>query len=100
MLSDIEVREYGYSKALWELCPQGWKGAVGAEWEDESFHYSFNAQSGLLSRRILKEHGIGLKELKPLRDIYLVRIGKEEAVLRTSDEMTEKYIFSEIESFY
>lgn len=97
MLSEIEVREYGYSKALWELCPQSWKDAVGVEWEDESFHYSFNAQNGLLSRRILK---IGLIELKPLRDIYLVRIGKEEAVLRISDEMTEKYIFSEIESFY
>lgn len=34
VLSDIEVREYGYSKVLWELCPQGWKDAVGDEWED------------------------------------------------------------------
>ena len=24
-LTDIEVREYGYSNALWKLCPQGWK---------------------------------------------------------------------------
>lgn len=109
VLSDIEVREYGYSKALWELCPQGWKDAAGDEWEDvlkalilkwsprtylgkdyvprdpESFHCSFSAQGGLLSRRIFKEHGIGLKELEPLRDIYLVRIGKEEAVSRISD---------------
>jgi len=109
VLSDIEVWEYGYSKVLWELCPQGWKDAVGDEWEDvlkalilkwspqtylgrayavrdpESFHCSFNAQAGLLSRRIFREHGIGLKELEPLQNIYLVRIGKEEAVSRISD---------------
>ena len=30
-LTDIEVREYGYSNALWKLCPQGWKDSVGEE---------------------------------------------------------------------
>ena len=29
ILTDIEVREYGYSNALWKLCPQGWKDSVG-----------------------------------------------------------------------
>ena len=81
-LSDIEVWEYGYSKALWELCPQGWKDALGEEWEDvlkaillqwspqtylgagyaikdpETFHCSFGAQAGLLSRRIYKEYKV------------------------------------------
>ena len=109
-LSDIEVREYGYSKALCELCPQGWKDAVGDEWEDvlktlilkwspqtylgkgytakdpETFHCSFGAQAGMLSRRIYKEHGIDLKELEQLKTIYLVRIGKEEAVSRICEE--------------
>ena len=109
-LSDIEVREYGYSKVLWELCPQGWKDAVGDEWEDvlktlilkwspqtylgngyiakdpETFHCSFGAQAGMLSRRIYKEHGIDLKELEQLKTIYLVRIGKEEAVSRINEE--------------
>ena len=33
-LTDIEVREYGYSNALWKLCPQGWKDSIGKEWED------------------------------------------------------------------
>ncbi len=105
-LSDIEVREYGYSKALLALCPQSWKDALGEEWEDvlkaliikwspesylscgyvvrdpASFHCAFHAQGGLLSRRIWKEHKIGLKELDCLKSIYLVRIGKEEAVSR------------------
>jgi len=26
--------ELGYSKAIWELCPQGWKNVLGVEWED------------------------------------------------------------------
>lgn len=112
-LSDIEVWEYGYSKALWELCPQGWKDAVGEEWEDvlktillqwspqtylragytvkdpETFHCSFGAQASLLSRRIYKEHKIDRKELEPLKNIYLVRIGKEEAVSRIDQEQQE-----------
>ncbi len=112
-LSDIEVWEYGYSKALWELCPQGWKDALGEEWEDvlkaillqwspqtylgagyaikdpETFHCSFGAQAGLLSRRIYKEHKVDRKELEALKAIYLVRIGKEEAVSRISQEQQE-----------
>lgn len=108
-LSDIEVKEFGYSKALLELCPQGWKDALGDEWEDvlkalilkwspesylsngctaknpEAFHCSFSAQGGLLSRRIFKEHKIDLKDLEPLKTIYLVRIGKEEAVSRINE---------------
>ena len=109
-LSDIEVLEYGFSKAMVELCPQGWKDAVGDEWEDllksiiyrhskrtylqkgytmreaGSFHCSFPAQIGMLGRRIYREHKIDIKELEPLKDIYLVYIGKEEAVSRISDE--------------
>lgn len=110
VLSDIEVWEYGYSKALWELCPQGWKNPLGDEWEDVltalilkwspqtylgqghdardpgTFHCSFSAQGGMLSRRIFKERGIDPKDLEVLRNIYLVRIGKEEAVSHISDE--------------
>lgn len=109
-LSDIEVREFGFSKALWELCPQGWKDVLGNEWEDvlaalilrrspqtylsqhyeskepSSFHCSFSVQGGLLSRRLFKERGIDLKDLEPLKSVYLVRIGKEEAVSRIDEE--------------
>ena len=108
-LTDIEVREYGYSNALWKLCPQGWKDSLGDEWEDvlktlilrwspqsyigrdftarspKEFHCSFGAQAGMLSRRINKEYKIDLKELDILKTIYLVYIGKEEAVSRLDD---------------
>lgn len=112
-LSDIDVMEYGYSKALWDLCPQGWKDAAGDEWEDvlktiilrwspqsylrkeyevrdpDSFHCSFSAQGGLLSRRIYKEHKIDVKDLEILKGIYLVCIGKEEAVSRINEDQKQ-----------
>lgn len=112
-LSDIEVREYGYSKAVEELCPQEWKDILGDEWQDvlhaliirwspqsylavdytprdpESFRCAISAQGGLLSRRIYREHKIALKDLERLKTVYLVRIGKEEAVSRVSPEQQE-----------
>lgn len=108
-LTDIEVREYGYSNALWKLCPQGWKDPLGEEWEDvlktlilkwspqsyfgrnytkrdpKEFHCSFGAQAGMLSRRIYKEYKVEIKELEILKNIYLVYIGKEEAVSRLDE---------------
>lgn len=109
-LSDIVVMEYGFSKSVMELCPQGWKDAVGMEWEDvlrliiyrrshltylskdyeyknpETFHCSFGAQTGMLDKRIYREYKIKLDELEPLKEIYLVRIGKEEAVSKINNE--------------
>ena len=75
-LTDVEVREYGFSRALWLLCPQDWKKPLGDDWEDilaiiivkwspnsylakereirkeADYHYQFAAQQGSLSRRI------------------------------------------------
>ena len=102
-LADIEVWEYGFSKAIWDLCPEGWKKPLGDDWEailriiicdwserswlkkegvkDKSdFRYQFNAQAASLSRRIYKEHRIEVKSLYPLKDIYLVIMGKEKAI--------------------
>lgn len=108
-LTDIEVREYGYSRTLLELCPQEWKNSLGDEWEDvlktlilrwspqsyigrnytmkdpKEFHCSFGSQAGMLSRRIYKEYKIDLRELEMLKGIYLVYIGKEEAVSRIGE---------------
>ena len=39
----------------------------------------------MLSRRIYKEHNVDLKELEILKSIYLVYIGKEEAVSRLNE---------------
>ena len=109
-LSGIEVREYGFSRAVWQLCPEGWKKPLGDDWEDvlsiilwkhspetyllkereikaeRDFHYQFNTQASLLSRRIYKEYGMGLQELQALKGIYLLYIGKEKAVSKISPE--------------
>ena len=103
-LSNIEVREYGFTKAIQDLCPDGWKKPLGEDWNDvlsiiilkwspesflkdmptqkteNDFHYQFAAQAASLSRGIYKKHGIDLKELEILKTIYLVRIEKNSAI--------------------
>ena len=103
-LSNIEVREYGFTKAIQALCPEGWKKPIGEDWNDvlsiiilkwspesflkdmptqkteNDFHYQFAVQSASLSRRIYKEYGIDLKELEILKTIYLVRIEKNSVI--------------------
>ena len=103
-LTDVEVWEYGYSKAVWELCPEDWKNPLGEDWADvlrliilkespssylgreagkrtaEDFRYQFAAQTASLSRRLYKEHGAGLKDLEVLKTVYLVVLGKETAL--------------------
>jgi len=105
-LTDVEVKEYGFSKALWLLCPQSWKNPLGDDWEDilaiitlkwspksyllkernikkeEDFRYQFGAQMASLSRRIYKEHGVDVSELHELDDIYLVYLENEVVVSR------------------
>ena len=112
-LSGIEVREYGFSKAVWQLCPEGWKKSLGNDWEDvlsiilwkwspetylakertlkpeQDFHYQFHAQASSLSRRIYKEHGVGLQELQVLKSIYLLYMGKERAVSKINQEQEQ-----------
>lgn len=102
-LTDIEVWEYGFSKAIMDLCPEGWKQPLGDDWEDilriiicdwserswlkeggirdkNDFRCQFNAQAASLSRRIFKEHKVDIKDLAPLKEIYLVIMGKEKAI--------------------
>ena len=103
-LSDIEVWEYGYSKAVWDLCPDSWKKPLGSDWEDvlkliilkwsptsylgrevvqkteQDLRYQFPTQMASLSRRIFKERGVELKELEVLKTVYLVVFGKESAL--------------------
>lgn len=109
-LREIEVREYGFSKAVWQLCPEGWKKPLGDDWEDvltilvwkwspetyllkerelkpeEAFHYQFNAQASSLSRRIYKEHGVDIRDMQPLKKIYLLYLEKERAVSKIDDD--------------
>lgn len=109
-LAGVEVREYGFSKALWLLCPENWKKPLGNDWADvlsiiirkwspESylgkekhiknegdFHYQFAAQMGSLSRKIYKEHGVDLSELELLKTIYLIYLEKETVVSKIKEE--------------
>ena len=112
-LGGIEVKEYGFSKAVWQLCPEGWKKPLGDDWEDvlsiilgkwspetylfkerkwkteQDFHYQFNAQAASLSRRIYKEYGVDLKELQILKSIYLLYFEKEKVISKISREQEE-----------
>lgn len=112
-LTDAEVWEYGFSKAVWELCPDDWKRPLGDDWEDvlsiillkqsptsyiqrnrtikkeSDFRYQFMAQTASLSRRIYKKHGIELEELHKLETIYLVCLDKVEIISRVHEEQEE-----------
>lgn len=109
-LSEIEVYEYGFSKALLDLCPEGWKKPLGDDWEkvlkiilkawspesyllkdeddlrEEQFHYSFPSQKSSLSRRIYKAYEIDLEDLECLKRIYLVRLKEQEALSKINEE--------------
>lgn len=111
--SEIIVREYGFSRAVEFLCTDGWKEALGdGIWErmlpwvifresPESYIQDRNGfeidpgeeikrkagiQKNMLSRRIAREYGINLDDLKILSTIYLVTIGKNQMISRISDQ--------------
>lgn len=112
-LTGIEVKEYGFSRTLWLLCPQSWKKPLGDDWEDvleavikkcspESYlfkerntgrekelHYQIAAQTASLSRRIYNEYGVKMSELEKLKTIYLLYIEKGTVVSRISGEQKE-----------
>lgn len=112
-LTGIEVKEYGFSRTLWLLCPQGWKKPLGDDWEEvlatvikkwspESYlfkeketrsekelHYQIGAQMASLSRRICKEHRIQMSELEKLKTIYLLYLEKETVISKVSEEQKE-----------
>ena len=106
----IEVKEFGFSTAVEQLCPQGWKEPLGKDWQKtldyiivrempESYitkarkvpvklnaNIQYGAQLGALNRRIKAEHQIEIKDLKCLANIYLVYIGRQILVSKITDE--------------
>ena len=80
--TSIKVKEYGFSKAVWDSCPDDWKKIVGEGWEDklacmimkaspesylsvdmdvkgeEELPFSVASQAGMLSRRFYKDFRI------------------------------------------
>ena len=61
-LTGIEVKEYGFSRALQALCPKSWKEPLGDLWEEVFFLVirAWSPESYLLKNRELKSE----KELR------------------------------------
>lgn len=107
---DVIVKEYGFSKAIELLCPAGWKEPLGKDWRKvldfiivrespESYisqirevpqqldpHIQLGSQKSSLQRRMRKEYGVELKDIRPLMTIYIVRIAGRKLLSRISDE--------------
>ncbi len=108
--TDVIVKEFGFSKAIQELCPMEWKEIMGVDWEDklnvlitywssesyltkektiktaDELRFSISSQSGNLSRRIYHNCGVGVEQLKKLNNIYVVYIEKQKIISCISDE--------------
>ena len=109
-ITNTEVWEYGFSKVVWELCPDDWKKPLGDDWEDvlaiillkksptsyiqrnrslkneSEFHYQFSAQMASLSRRLYRKYGFDLDRLEPLKTIYLVCLDKTEIISKVDEK--------------
>lgn len=112
-LTDASVKEFGFSRAVEILCPQSWKEPLGKAWQEvldfiilkesaESYvaaergiaesldlHIQYGAQKGSLIRRMQKETGIDMKDLKKLSTIYLIYMDGNKIVSKISDEQQE-----------
>lgn len=110
---EIHVREFGFSKTLLLICPDEWKQCVPLHWEDvlkrtiirnsvNSFlldddklkqdvaSVNYPVQFTNLGRRIHTKYGLRMKDLEPLKTIYLVRSGnKRPAVSYINPEQQE-----------
>ena len=108
--TSVEVKEYGFSKAVLEVCPQDWKEVAGKEWEDklnlllvhwspnsfvtmgneikteEELRFSIASQAATFSRRIYKSCGVGIDKLRSLDTIYAVYMGKQVLISKISAE--------------
>ncbi len=109
-ITSAEVKEFGLSKALKELCPKGWKEPLGDEWEevflrvveklsphsyllkdrnmreDKELRCTLGVQHGLFSRRLYKETGVDIKELRLLDDIFIIYIDGHEVISKVTEE--------------
>lgn len=112
-LSSIEVKEYGFSKTIWEICPEGWKQLLGKEWEDvlaiilkeyspntyieknraicdpSELRWQIGTQRAALNRRIRDCYHVTIKDLEILKSIYLVYIENSPVVSVVSSEQAE-----------
>lgn len=112
-LTDASVKEFGFSRAVESLCPQSWKEPLGKVWQEvldfiilkesaESYiatergsvesldpHIQYGAQKGSLIRRMQKESGVDMKDLKKLSTIYLIYMDGNKIISKISEEQQE-----------
>lgn len=112
-LTNATVKEFGFSRAIEILCPQSWKEPLGKEWmrvldfiilkeSAESYisaerevsevldpHIQYGAQKSSLMRRMQKESGADLKNLKSLSTIYLIYMDGNKIISKVSEKQHE-----------
>lgn len=120
-ITDVEVYEYGFSKALLQICPEGWKKPLGEDWEDvlkiliqrmspqsyllqegsvkkeEDMHHQISTQMSSLSRRIYRETGFGLEAFESLKTIYLIKLKEGEIISKINPEQQELIRFLDLD---
>ncbi len=111
--TSVEVKEYGFSKAVQELCPEDWKTVSGSDWKDklnllivhwspnsyitmkneikseQELRFSIASQAASLSRRIYKNCGFGIEQLRVLDTVYAVYIEKQVFISKISEKQQE-----------
>lgn len=79
-LTDAEVWEYGFSKAVWELCPDDWKKPLGDDWEDvlSIILFKQSPTSYIQRTRTIKKESVSAISLQPrqppCRDGFIKRV--------------------------
>ena len=108
--AECEVFEYGFSRALQEICPEEWKTANGENWQkvllvlirqhselsflqrdfkipdEKEFRVSWSAQYSSLIRKIYQNYKVERYDLDKLKNIFVVYIGKTKFLSRISEE--------------
>lgn len=101
-LEDIEVLEYGFSFALYSLCPKKWKKSLKDEWLSVLkcivFRYSPHSyllvdfhddecskNVSLYERKLFDDIDISLEELLSLSTIYLLRFSDRDVISKIND---------------
>ena len=102
-LENIDVHEYGFSKAMHVLCPEEWKKVLHDDWEEVllAIILSHSSNSYLAKNRIVKEvnRNISLQEeklnrmlscqisdLECLATIFIIYFEDKTAISRISEE--------------
>lgn len=109
-ITDITVREYGFSHALEAACPKTWIDVQGENWKEklvavvvsrsrnsyfldlydsvptpEGLRIQLGATVSSLGRKMKEAYGVDLEELQSLDTIYMVKIDGRTSISRISE---------------